>query len=133
MMTTAALSEQDKAFLARLATIDFGPLAFKLTHPEESPGWTLEQATYAIEQYRRFLFLTYRYPDREIVPTREIDQVWHTHILDTAKYREDCETLFGHFLEHWPYFGIRDERDRQNLHHAFAETQILFQTHFRSA
>ena len=129
-MTPPPLSGQDKAFLDRLTTIDFGPLAFKLIHPEEGPGWTLQQVTHAIEQYRRFLFLNHLYPNHEIVPTREIDQVWHAHILDTVKYREDCQTLFGYPLEHWPYFGIRDERDRQNLNHAFSETQSLFEKHF---
>ena len=131
-MTRQSLSEKESAFLQRLKTIDFGPLAFKLMHPEEGQRWTLEQTTQAIEQYRRFLFLNHLYPNHELVPTREIDQVWHTHILDTAKSREDCDLLFGQLLEHWPYFGIRDESDRQNLNDAFAETQLLFKKHFCS-
>ena len=124
------LTEDQRDFLTRLSAIDFGPIAFKLIHAEDQEPWSLEQATQAIELYRRFLFLNYLYPDRAIVPSREIDQVWHTHILDTAKYREDCDTLFGQFMDHWPYFGVRDEADRQALNSAFEETQGLFEKHF---
>ncbi|MEM9164524.1 MAG: hypothetical protein AAGC54_15855 [Cyanobacteria bacterium P01_F01_bin.4] len=129
-MSAQTLSTSDKAFLARLSDIDFGPIAFKLMHPEDGDGWTLERVTRAVELYRRFLFLNYLYDDRPIVPSREIDQVWHTHILDTAKYREDCDTLFGRFMDHWPYFGMRDADERQQLNDAFTETQALFEKHF---
>ncbi|MEM9906391.1 MAG: hypothetical protein AAF921_15345 [Cyanobacteria bacterium P01_D01_bin.44] len=129
-MSAQTLSTDDKSFLERLSNIDFGPIAFKLMHPEDGDGWTLERVTRAVELYRRFLFLNYLYDDRPIVPSREIDQVWHTHILDTAKYREDCDALFGRFMDHWPYFGMRDADERQQLNDAFAETQALFEKHF---
>lgn len=124
------LNEDQYAFLERLSAIDFGPVAFKLMHAEDREPWSLERATRAIELYRRFLLLNYLYPDQPIVPSREIDQVWHTHILDTAKYREDCDVLFGQFMDHWPYFGVRDEEDRRALNNAFEETQNLFEKHF---
>ena len=122
----------DQNFLAALKATDFGPIAFKLINPEEGDGWTLARATQAVEQYRRFLFLVYRYPDQQIVPSREVDEVWHTHILDTAKYREDCDRLFGKFMDHWPYFGLRDEAQRAELNSAFSQTQQLFEKHFGS-
>jgi hypothetical protein len=111
--------------------IDFGPIAFKLMHPDEGMGFTLCEVTESIEQYRRFLYLYHLYPDRIIVPSREIDRVWHTHILDTAKYREDCELLFGQFIDHWPYFGMTDAADRAALATAFAETQALYAQHYQ--
>jgi len=123
-------TEDQRKFLKRLSEIDFGPVAFKLIHADDQKPWTLERATSAIQLYRRFLFLNYLYPDQTIVPSREIDQVWHTHILDTAKYREDCDALFGRFMDHWPYLGVRDEADRQALDDAFDETQKLFAKHF---
>jgi len=123
----------DRDFLARLSAIDFGPIAYKLMNPEEGEGWTLERATQAIEDYRRFLFLMQHYPERKIVPSREADQVWHTHILDTAKYREDCDTVFGRFIDHWPYFGLKDADEHQDLQDSFAETQVLANLHFGSA
>lgn len=126
-------SQEDRDFLAKLTSIDFGPIAFKLMNPEEGEGWTLEKSTRAVEQYRRFLFLVYRYPEERIVPSREVDQVWHTHILDTVKYREECDLLFGKFMDHWPYFGLKDEAERQELNDAFSHTQQLFEVHFGTA
>ena len=124
------LLEADRVFLVKLQAIDWGPIAFKLINCEDGNSWTLEEATLAIEQYRKFLFLYHRYPEQQIVPSQEIDKVWHCHILDTAKYREDCDTLFGRFIDHWPYFGMRDESDRQNLEDAFVQTQALFEECF---
>jgi hypothetical protein len=49
-----------------------------------------------------FLYLMYLYPEQPIIPTREIDIVWHFHILDTRKYAFDCKILFGYFLHHRP-------------------------------
>ena len=127
------LSKTHNDFLKRLSKVDFGPIAYKLMNPEEGEGWTIERATQAIEQYRRFLFLVNQYPERKIVPSREIDQVWHTHILDTAKYREDCESVFGKFMDHWPYFGMRDDSDKRELDNALSDTQSHMKTHFNKA
>lgn len=132
-MTSQVLLEDDEMFLMRLTAIDFGPIAFKLMHPEQGEGLTLEQATRAIEQYRRFLFLHHHYPASLLVPSLEIDRVWHVHILDTAKYREDCEMLFGRFLDHYPYFGMSGVADRQALETAYSQTQLLFEQHFSSS
>lgn len=38
--------------------------------------------------------------------------------------------LFGRFIHHFPYFGIRNEGDRQQLNAAFSQTQALFKQHF---
>jgi hypothetical protein len=128
MTLTTHLTQTE--FLNRLNKIDFGPVAFKLMHPEDGMSWSLDQVTQAIEQYRLFLVLNYLYPDKIIVPSKTVDRVWHTHLLDTAKYRQDCDTLFGHFIDHYPYFGIKDESDRQNLEDAFLATQNLWLKHF---
>ncbi|MEL7224630.1 MAG: glycine-rich domain-containing protein-like [Cyanobacteria bacterium J06576_12] len=127
---TRTIAKTNRVFLAKLSTIDFGPIAYKLMHPEEGEAWNIERVTRAIEQYRRFLFLSKHYPERKIVPSREVDQVWHMHILDTAKYREDCDTLFDQFMDHWPYFGMKDEAERAELNDAFSDTQRLMEAHF---
>jgi hypothetical protein len=124
------LSQPHWEFLQHLTEVDFEPIAFKLMHPDEGMGLTLSEVTEAIEDYRRFLFLYHLYPDRIIVPSRDIDRIWHTHILDTAKYREDCELLFGKFIDHWPYFGMTDAADKAALTEAFTETQALYAAHF---
>ena len=37
-----------------------------------------------------------------LVPTLEIDEFWHNHILYTQRYTEDCLNIFGHYLHHEP-------------------------------
>ena len=65
-----------------------------------------------------------------IVPSKEVDGFWHQHILDTRKYAEDCDTLFGFFLHHFPYFGMRGVQDEANLAAAFAETRRIYEATF---
>lgn len=112
----------------KLKTLDWGPIAFQL----HRHGRNYQQVQQAIAQYLMFLVLIYLHPNIKIVPTQEIDVVWHYHILDTTKYESDCQQLFGRFLHHFPYFGLRGELDRQNLDAAFAQTSALFQQYFGS-
>jgi hypothetical protein len=118
------------SFLSKIQQLDLGPIAYKLMHPETGRGWNRGQASRALTHYVMFLGLIYLYPNVAIAPNREIDRVWHQHILDTSKYAEDCQMLFGRFIHHFPYFGIRNAGDRQDLDAAFAQTQALFQQHF---
>ncbi len=99
-------------------------------HPSEGKGWTHQETKQAIAGYLNFLYLIHLYPNLPLVPTQEIDQVWHHHILDTSKYAEDCQMLFGYFVHHFPYFGLRGESDRHNWQCAVEQTQALFQEHF---
>ena len=56
--------------------------------------------------------------------------MWHYHILDTEKYAEDCRDIFGYFVHHFPYFGMRGDEDAQHLQAAFVETQELYVKEF---
>ncbi len=124
------LSQDIQLFRNKLKQLDLRSIAYQLMHSHESEKWTFEQTNQAIERYSMFLCLIYLYPNRKLVPTQEIDTVWHHHILDTMKYAEDCEMLFGRFIHHFPYFGKRGKVDKDNLYTAFAETERLFQEHF---
>jgi hypothetical protein len=56
--------------------------------------------------------------------------VWHTHILDTAKYAADSEQVFGFFLHHFPYFGLRGPDDETAMRAAYDRTRDLFRACF---
>ncbi len=86
-------------------------------------GWLKSEVDEACALYRNFLFLIYKYPDQKIVPSEDIDEVWHNHILDTRKYKVDCEKIFGRYLDHYPYFGMDGITTLEDLSVAFAETQ----------
>jgi hypothetical protein len=128
MQLTHTVAEVE--FRKKLNRMDCGSIAVKLMKPDDKVGWTLEQTTAAIEDYRRFLLLNYLYPDRIIVPSQIVDRVWHEHILDTEKYQADCLEIFGYFLHHYPFFGMVDEVDKQDSEVAFADTCQLWERHF---
>jgi hypothetical protein len=116
-----------EAALARVAKLDFNMLKHKLG---EEKGWSPEYQEEVECLYRQFLALNMVYKDRKICPTGPIDEFWHAHILDTRAYERDCERLFGHFLHHFPYFGMRGPDDRAALYTAFEESKTLFIRHF---
>lgn len=126
-MATAELERR----LRQIDELDLEPIAFKLVHPEPGEtGMPVEEADQLIVKYRRFLKLCAMYPEQGIVPSKEIDPVWHAHILDTAKYAADCDAIFGFMLHHFPYLGSRSEADLELLHKKGAETRALYKQHF---
>lgn len=111
----------------RVSKLDFTMLKRKLA---EESGWTAETCGEVEDLYRKFLALNVRYPGRRICPTGPVDEFWHAHILDTEAYARDCGELFGGILHHYPYFGMRGERDRADLERTFSESVDLFVVHF---
>jgi hypothetical protein len=105
----------DKYFAA-IATLDLDPIKVKLMHAESGEGWTRAYADEMEFEYRRFLYLMKKYPHEQAAPLFDVDIFWHYHILDTMKYAEDCQAMFGYFLHHFPYVGLRGEDDLE-LHH----------------
>lgn len=136
---TSVLAKAPKAFTknvfymmnAKVAALDFERIKYKYTASSEAK-MTTEQWNHAEQEYRRFLSLKVLYPSFSLVPSKEVDTVWHAHILDTRAYREDCEAVFGHFIDHYPYFGIYGADDYQSLKSAFEETVMLYELHFGS-
>lgn len=112
-----------------IAAIDLEPMKLKL-RSDEGPGWSEEHLALVEQRYRNFLFLTLAYPNKTIVPSKDVDTFWHAHILDTRKYAADCKRYFGGFFHHFPYLGLRGEADKVVLHDSFAETLKLHQKEF---
>jgi hypothetical protein len=94
-----------------IADLDLDPIKVKLMHHESGEGWTLEQANAVEAEYRRFLYLMMTFPHEAAAPLMDVDTFWHYHILDTMKYARDCDAVFGYFLHHFPYVGLRGEDD----------------------
>jgi hypothetical protein len=94
-----------------IAALDLDPIKVKLMHKESGEGWSLEQATAVEFEYRRFLYLMKQFPEEGAAPRVDVDIFWHYHILDTIKYAQDCQAVFGYFLHHFPYIGLRGAED----------------------
>lgn len=65
----------------------------------------------ALLRYRRFLALVACDPSRPIAPTRDIDVMWHLHMLSPRAYHADCQRLFGELLDHDGGFGKAPEEE----------------------
>jgi hypothetical protein len=111
-------------------SLDLEPIKFKLMDKQEGHGWTREQADRCELEYKRFLILHAKYPGELIAPSTTVDKFWHGHILDTMKYADDCDRVFGYFLHHFPYFGMRGTEDAANLAAAAANTKRLYEQEF---
>jgi hypothetical protein len=94
-----------------IADVDLDPIKVKLMHQASGEGWTLEKADAVEFEYRRFLYLMKMFPAEQTAPLFDVDTFWHYHILDTQKYAADCQQIFGYFLHHFPYLGLRGEDD----------------------
>lgn len=104
------------------ALLDLGNLRMKLADPDEGKGYTPDRLDLMEGEYRKFLAMHLAFPDADIVPCKLVDEMWHQHILDTEAYHDDCDAIFGRYLHHFPYFGMRGEDDEQALHNAYADT-----------
>jgi hypothetical protein len=103
--------EMNAQAMHAIAALDLEPIKVKLMHEESGEGWTLERANAVEFEYRRFLILMKKFPNEQTAPLVDVDTFWHYHILDTMKYAADCDAVFGHFLHHFPYIGLRGEDD----------------------
>lgn len=117
----------NEAVMARIVALDLEPIKFKLVKED---GYSLEDVSILEKWYHRFLFLTFKYKTQPIVVSEAIDAFWHHHILDTRKYAEDCEVVFGELLHHFPYFGLRGDDDQRALRSAYQNTLELMREEF---
>ncbi|MDB4020154.1 glycine-rich domain-containing protein-like [Planktomarina temperata] len=118
---------------AQIEKLNLDPIVFSLVAKEDGQKWELDRAKKAEKWYKRFLFLVGTYPEKSIVPNKDIDAFWHNHILDTSKYFEDCDVVFGNYLHHYPYFGVKGDDDRAQLESAHDATNVLYKKHFGEA
>jgi len=116
--------------VAAIQALDLEPIKFKLMDTEEGQGWSREYVEQMAIAYKRFLTLSVKYPKETIAPSKDVEKFWHGHILDTIKYAEDCQNVFGYFVHHFPYFGMRGEEDAANLAEAGKTTNRLYEKEF---
>jgi|GEM_PF-1555740 len=112
--------------LQAIETIDFSMIIDKMHH---TYGWSKEHLDKICRLYRNFLILSVK-NSKLIVPSKEIDEFWHNHILDTKKYIKDCNQIFGKYWHHYPYLGLDKDTDLSSLQDIFAETQRLYHEEF---
>lgn len=75
-------------------------------------SWSPEKAERVETSYKRFLYALAHKEENDLLspPSQEVDDFWHQHILDTRKYGEDCDRVFGHYIHHTPRLSPEDQR-----------------------
>ena len=129
-MRSAVKRRSTRQMIKAIEALDLGPIKFKLMDPEEGEGWTRELVEHMETQYKRYLTLVAKYPREAIAPGKDVDRFWHAHILDTRKYIDDCERVFGFYLHHFPYLGMRGPEDAAALAKAGERTRELYEAEF---
>ncbi len=94
--------------------------------------WKKSLALKAVQQYRNYLFLKFKYNNtHSLPPSLDIDEVWHAHILHTEEYAEFCQNVFGFFLHHQPHHGKDNQLTDADIAKSFEqETQKLYYLEF---
>jgi len=91
--------------------------------------WNLRTDLDAVEQeYKQFLYLIATNPGEVVVPWNDkLDDLWHEHILDTARYEKDCQDIFGKFIHHNPHLAVGTRPQVQ----AYEKTKGMYRTAFK--
>lgn len=106
-------------------SIDFSLIIDKMVKYDT---WLPEDVEKTCQLYRNFLWLKKKYEstDIKIPPSKDVDDFWHYHILDTEKYRMDCQNIFGYYLHHHPtYPGPEGDAKLKRLGVAFEKLQQI--------
>jgi hypothetical protein len=106
-MTTAAVAVSLPAF-------DLTNVVEQLSHKKEYYYWTPERFESAVLEYRKFLHLCKHNPEARLIPGRDVDTIWHRHMLNSRQYMEDCDRYFGYYLHHNPHSRIQAESQQAN-------------------
>lgn len=121
--------------ISAIHALDLEPVKLRAMDAELGEGWTREYADSIELAYKNYLTMLVKYPDNaeDIMLSKDVDEFWHTHILQTIKYAEDCQNVFGNFLHHSPHVGERSPADMERRVVLAEKTRDLYQREFGSA
>ena len=122
--------EQD--VIAAIQSLDLESVKLRVMDAELGEGWTREYADSIEAAYKTYLSMLVKYPDdaEKILLSKDVDEFWHTHILQTMKYAEDCQKVFGNFLHHEPHVGERTAADHEKRTAMAERTRDLYAREF---
>ncbi len=109
--------------------IDGGPVQFSFAQRlARENGWTREYTRRAIDEYRKFLFLSAA-AGHPVTPSDEVDQVWHLHLMYSESYwNRLCKEVLPKPLLHGPTKGGKAEGDK--FHDWYSKTLDSYQQFF---
>src|SRR3989441_997965 len=134
-MKTKLTDRPVEQVIAAIHALDLESVKIRAMDPELGEGWTREYAEGIEQGYRTYLTMLAKYPDHaeDILLSKDVDEFWHTHILQTIKYTEDCDKVFGKYLHHAPHVGEVTQADVEKRTALAEKTRRLYEREFGSA
>src|SRR5882672_9975694 len=134
-MKTKLTNRPVEQVIAAIHALDLESVKIRLMDPELGEGWTQQYADGIEQGYRIYLTMLAKYQEHaeDILLSKDVDEFWHTHILQTIKYSEDCERVFGSYLHHNPHVGDRKPEDLQKRAALPEKTRHLYRQEFGNA
>lgn len=124
------IAVQDSCW-GRLSVMSFDDLDAALPFAERlarENGWEHAYAERVLEEYRRFLYLSFTHPG-PLTPSDAVDQAWHLHLTYSEHYWNIlCKYVLGGPLHHQPTRGGASEA--RKYRECYARTLELYYESF---
>jgi uncharacterized protein DUF1399 len=132
METKRLTTKPTEEVLAAIQTLNLESVKTRLMDPKLGEGWTRDYADSIEQAYKTFLCMATKHQEQaeNIMLSKDVDEFWHTHILQTMKYADDCEAVFGTFLHHAPHIGELTEADHATRAALTEKTRKLYESEF---
>ncbi len=133
-MQTRITDQPVEQALAAIQALDLESVKLRITDPKLGEGWTRAHADSIEIAFKNYLTMLVKYQDdaEDILLSEDVDEFWHTYILQTIKYTDDCEAAFGKYLHHTPHIGEVTEADVERRTGQAEKTRRLYQNEFGS-
>lgn len=127
-LTTKPVAE----VISAIQALDLESVKMRVMDPELGEGWSRMYADSVESAYKNFLAMVVKHQDEaeDILPSKDVDEFWHTHILQTVKYADDCEKVFGTFLHHNPHIGKLTQADLDKRTEHAEKTRQFYEQEF---
>ena len=134
-MQARLTTKPERDVIAAIQSLDLDAVKVRIMDAELGEGWTREYADSIEAAYKTYLTMLVKHPDdaEDILLSKDVDEFWHTHILQTRKYAEDCQSVFGNFLHHEPHVGERTAADLEKRAAMAERTRGLYAREFGDA
>ncbi|MGO0999471.1 TIGR04222 domain-containing membrane protein [Lysobacter sp. CA196] len=116
---TAGWTEAQRALWQRLCDYRFDDDDSNefLTRVATTSLLALSEARAALDEYRRFCFLAVTVA-HAVTPSQLVDEIWHTHIIDTRRYERFRTEVLRYELHHVPSRGGSGEELKHQRQYA---------------
>ena len=131
-MQARLTTKPEHEVIAAIQALDLESVKSRVMDTELGEGWSREYADSIATAYKTYLTMLVKYPEdaEDILLSKDVDEFWHTHILQTRKYWQDCQKTFGNFLHHEPHVGERTPADHAKRVELAEKTRRLYEQEF---